>query len=120
VLNDPTQPLEKTDALPHLASLQFPFLAGTVLDCEILVPGKDSATTAGTVNRKDTNGDSRRVKMFVFDVIPYYRDVDLSDMKLYTRMTTWQKSNLKLIRIMSNSCRLRSVPLKNESCTKLY
>ena len=84
-VNDPTRPLEKTDVLPHLASLQFPFLAGTVLDCEILVPGKDSAITAGTVHRKHTNGDSRQVKIFVFDVI-FYRDVDLSDMKLYTRM----------------------------------
>ena len=43
---DPSRPLEKTSSLPHLASLVFPELVGTVLDCEILAPGKDSAELA--------------------------------------------------------------------------
>ncbi|MGA2624474.1 MAG: hypothetical protein ABSF91_11515 [Bacteroidota bacterium] len=68
-VNDYSRPLEKTSALPHLASLQFPELIGTVLDSEILLPGQDSATLAGTVHRKSSNGDSRLVKMFVFDML---------------------------------------------------
>ncbi len=72
-VNDYSRPLEKTSALPHLASLRFPELIGTVLDSEILLPGQDSATLAGTVHRKNTNGDSRLVKMFVFDVLHHCR-----------------------------------------------
>ncbi len=66
---DPTKPLEKTSSLPHLAALKFPELVGTVLDCEILIPGKDSAELAGTVHRKELNQDNTKVKLFVFDIL---------------------------------------------------
>ncbi|MHB1050651.1 MAG: ATP-dependent DNA ligase [Bacteroidota bacterium] len=66
---DPTKPLEKTTSLPHLASLKFPDLLGTVLDCEILVPGKDSAELSGLVHRKEVDSDNTNVKLFVFDIL---------------------------------------------------
>ena len=66
---DPTKPLEKTSSLPHLAALKFPELVGTVLDCEILIPGKDCAELSGTVNRKDLNQENMKVKLFVFDIL---------------------------------------------------
>lgn len=68
---DPTRPLEKTSALPHLAAIQLPGLSGTILDSEILLPGEDSATLAGTVHRKDGNGQNHLVKIFVFDILRY-------------------------------------------------
>jgi ATP-dependent DNA ligase len=68
-VNDLTRPLEKTSSLPHLASLVFPELVGTVLDCEILAPGKDSAELAGLVHRKEVDSDNTNVKLFVFDIL---------------------------------------------------
>lgn len=85
-VNDPTRPLEKTFALPHLAELKFPQLAGTILDCEILLPGKDSATLAGTVNRKNGNGQATQVKMFVFDVL-HYNGKDITNQNLECRLS---------------------------------
>jgi ATP-dependent DNA ligase len=66
---DPTKPLEKTSSLPHLAALKFPDLLGTILDCEILVPGKDSAELSGLVHRKEVDSDNTKVKLFVFDIL---------------------------------------------------
>src|SRR5713101_898962 len=68
-VNDPSRPLENTSALPHLAALTFPSLAGTILDCEILLPGKDSAILAGSVHRKNGNAVNAQVKIFVFDIL---------------------------------------------------
>lgn len=68
-VKDPTRPLEKTSSLPHLARLTFPDLVGTVLDGEILIPGKDSAEIAGSVHRK--NGNNGLVKLFVFDILRF-------------------------------------------------
>ncbi len=66
---DPTRPLEKTSSLPHLAQLKFPELEGTILDAEILIPGKDSAELAGTVHRKELSQDNTKVILFVFDCL---------------------------------------------------
>ena len=66
---DPSRPLEKTSSLPHLASLVFPELVGTVLDCEILAPGKDSAELSGLIHRKEIDSDNTKVKLFVFDIL---------------------------------------------------
>lgn len=68
-VGDPTRPLEKTSSLPHLAKLKLPELVGTVLDCEILIPGKDSAELAGTVHRKELSQDNTKVMLFVFDCL---------------------------------------------------
>lgn len=68
-VKDPTRPLEKTSSLPHLAKLTFPDLIGTVLDGEILIPGKDSAEIAGSIHRK--NGNNGLVKLFVFDILRF-------------------------------------------------
>jgi ATP-dependent DNA ligase len=66
---DPFHPLEKTSALPHLAKLKFPTLIGTILDCEILAPGKDCATISGLVNSK--NGTNGAVGIYAFDVLAF-------------------------------------------------
>jgi ATP-dependent DNA ligase len=66
---DPSQPLEKTSSLPHLAALTFPDLVGTVLDAEILIAGKDCAEISGTMNRKDIGADNHQVSAFVFDIL---------------------------------------------------
>lgn len=83
---DPTRPLEKTSSLPHLATLKFPELVGTVLDCEILIPGKDSAELAGTVNRKELVQDNTKVKLFVFDILQY-RGLKITDKSLRYRLS---------------------------------
>jgi len=68
-VGDPTRPLEKTSALPHLAALKFAQLVGTILDTEILIPGTDSATLSGTVHRKEVQRENHLVKIFVFDIL---------------------------------------------------
>lgn len=70
-VGDPTQPLEKTASLPHLATLKFLGLEGTVLDGEILALGKDSAELSGLVHRKDVDSDNTKVKLFVFDILSF-------------------------------------------------
>ncbi len=70
-VNDPTRPLEKTSALPHLAGLKFPGLNGVVLDSEILAPGIDSARLSGNIHRNEITDENRKVKLFVFDVLRY-------------------------------------------------
>jgi len=67
-VNDPTKPLEKTMALPHLAKLKFPKLVGTILDGEILGSSdKTSAEVAGDINRKGEGSDSSTLN--VFDIL---------------------------------------------------
>ena len=90
-VDDPTRPLEKTSSLPHLASLKFPSLIGTVLDAEILVPGVDSATLAGNVNSQDGR-DNRQVKVFVFDLLVY------AGRSLMNEPLSYRLSTLNLLR----------------------
>ena len=66
---DPTMPLEKTTALPHLASLSNPDLVGTVLDAEVLIAGKDCAELSGTIRKKDVNDANHSVTAFGFDIL---------------------------------------------------
>jgi predicted DNA-binding WGR domain protein len=68
-VGNPFRPLEKTSSLPHLARLHFPKLAGTVLDSEILAPGKASAEIAGMVN--GSNGSNGSVHIYAFDILRY-------------------------------------------------
>src|SRR5258708_3649975 len=70
-VSDPSRPLEKTSALPHLAALKFPQLIGTILDSEILLQFANSATLSGTVNRKELTRENLLVKIFVFDILRY-------------------------------------------------
>ena len=84
-VDDPTRPLEKTSALPHLAELKFSGLCGTILDTEILIPGSDVATISGTVHRKATNGNTLQVRVFIFDVI-HYNHVNLTSKKYNERL----------------------------------
>ena len=67
-VNDPKRPLEKTSSLPHLASIKIAKLVGTILDCELLAPGADSASIAGRVNSGD---NSHTVHLYVFDVLAF-------------------------------------------------
>ena len=70
---DPSRPLEKTAALPHLAKLVFTSLVGTVLDAEILIAGKDCAEISGAIHRKDVGNDAggynHQATSFVFDIL---------------------------------------------------
>lgn len=84
---DPTRPLEKTSALPHLASLQFPGLVGTIIDCEILAPKMDAAELSGSIHRK--NGSNGHVKLYVFDVLRYCSQ-DLLNKTLFQRFVWLQ------------------------------
>ena len=86
-VNDPTTPLEKTSALPHLAALQFPNLVGTILDTEILLPGVDSATLSGTIHSKKIKEENRLVKMFVFDLLSL-NGQDYTNEELLGRVST--------------------------------
>lgn len=82
-VEDPTRPLEKTSALPHLAGLKFPGLVGTVIDCEILARGMDSAELSGSIHKK--NGSNGQVKLFVFDVL-HFCGADLTAKSLSQRL----------------------------------
>ena len=70
-VDDPTRPLEKTSSLPHLASMKFPQLVGTILDAEILAPGIDVASMSGAIHSKQTSTTNGLVKVFVFDVLRF-------------------------------------------------
>jgi ATP-dependent DNA ligase len=85
-VKDPTRPLEKTTSLPHLASLIFPGLAGTILDGEILAPGVDSATLSGALHRTNGGNGNHSVKLFVFDILKHAQ-TDLADLTLEKRLT---------------------------------
>jgi bifunctional non-homologous end joining protein LigD len=85
-VNDPTRPLEKTTALPHLAALKFPQLIGTILDSEILLPLADSATLSGTVHRKEPTQENLLVKIFVFDILRL-RQTELMNKMYADRLT---------------------------------
>lgn len=84
-VEDPTRPLEKTSALPHLAVLKFPGLIGTIIDCEILARGMDSAELSGSIHKK--NGSNGQVRLFVFDVLHYCSN-DLT-MKSLSQRLQW-------------------------------
>src|ERR1051326_1476580 len=92
---DPTRPLEKTSALPHLAEIILPGLNGTILDSEILLPGEDSATLSGTVHSKNRNGQNHLVKIFVFDILRY-RCSDLMSTVYDERLTVLDEVKLQL------------------------
>jgi DNA ligase 1 len=84
-VEDPTRPLEKTSALPHLASLRFPQLAETILDAEILAPGVDAANLSGAIHSNGVGKTNGLVKAFVFDVLGYCGK-DLSSKTLHQRI----------------------------------
>ena len=91
---DPTRPLEKTSALPHLAALQFPEMFGTILDCEILARGLDCAQLSGTIHKKDVS-DNRTVNLFVFDILSI-KETDITSRTLLQRLS-WLESIKKKI-----------------------
>jgi bifunctional non-homologous end joining protein LigD len=84
-VEDPTHPLEKTSALPHLAFQKYPQLAGTIIDGEILLPGSDSATLSGTVHSNTMSAANKLVKLFVFDILKY-QDTNLENRPLTDRL----------------------------------
>jgi ATP-dependent DNA ligase len=84
-VDDPTRPLEKTAALPHLASLRFPHLANTILDTEILAPGIDVASLSGSIHSNHVGTTNGLVKAYVFDVLTYCGE-DLSSKTLHQRI----------------------------------
>jgi ATP-dependent DNA ligase len=92
---DPTRPLEKTSALPHLAALQFPEMVGTILDCEILARGMDSAQLSGTIHKKDVS-DNRTVNLFVFDILSI-KGTDLTNRTLLQRLSWLQTIRKKIV-----------------------
>jgi ATP-dependent DNA ligase len=92
---DPSRPLEKTTALPHLAALSFPGLIGTILDAEILLPNADSATLSGTVHRKAVQVENHQVKAFVFDILRYCNS-DLMNKTYEQRLSILESAKLQL------------------------
>jgi ATP-dependent DNA ligase len=84
-VEDPTQPLEKTSALPHLAFQEYRQLAGTIIDGEILLPGSDSSTLSGTVHSITVSAANKLVKLFVFDILKY-QDTNLENRPLTDRL----------------------------------
>ena len=83
---DPTKPLEKTSSLPHLAALKFPGMEGTILDCEILASGLDSAQLSGTIHKNEVSADNRLVKLYVFDILRFLNGKDLTQKTLHERL----------------------------------
>lgn len=83
-VGDPTKPLEKTQALPYFAKIQFPELVGTVLDAEIMGTGT-AAEVAGAVHRNGGT-DSGGTSLYIFDIL-YIRGRDLRDECLNVRLT---------------------------------
>jgi ATP-dependent DNA ligase len=84
-VNDPTSPLEKTTALPHLAALKFPGMESTILDCEILASGMDSAQLSGAIHKNEVSDDNRLVKLYVFDILRFLGK-DLTEKTLHERL----------------------------------
>jgi ATP-dependent DNA ligase/predicted DNA-binding WGR domain protein len=107
---NPFRPLEKTSSLPHLARVQFPKLVGTVLDCEILAPGKASAEIAGMVN--SANGSNGSVHIYVFDILRY-NGQDWTTQTQERRLAT-----LKHIEPSLNSTYVKVLPWYTTKATK--
>ncbi len=84
-VSDPSKPLEKTSALPHLAALKFPGMEGTILDCEILASGLDSAQLSGTIHKNEVSNDNHLVKLYVFDILRF-NGKDLTQKTLHERL----------------------------------
>jgi bifunctional non-homologous end joining protein LigD len=84
-VGDPTKPLEKTSALPHLAALTFPSMVGTVLDCEILADGLNSAQLSGTIHKNEVTNNNHLVKLYVFDILRF-NGKDLTQKTLHERL----------------------------------
>ena len=95
-VNDPTRPLEKTSALPHLAEQKFPHLVGTILDTEILVPGLDSATLSGNIHSKEVKEENHQVKIFVFDLLSLCGQ-DFTNEELLARLSTLELLSKQLV-----------------------
>lgn len=67
--DDPTRPLEKTQAFGFLKNLTFPEkYIGTIFDCEAMAPGMDSATISGHINALDGR-DNSFIYFKVFDLL---------------------------------------------------
>lgn len=67
--DDPSRPLEKTQAFAHLKDIVFPEkYIGTVFDTEAMAPGMDSATISGHINATDGR-DNSFLYLKVFDLI---------------------------------------------------
>ena len=95
-VDDPTRPLEKTSSLPHLASLKFPQLIGTILDSEILAPGIGMAVMSGAIHSRQATPTNGSVKAFVFDVLRYC-EADISSNALELRIRVLEAIQRKLI-----------------------
>jgi|WetSurMetagenome_2_1015567.scaffolds.fasta_scaffold13112_6 ATP-dependent DNA ligase len=109
-VGNPFRPLEKTRALPHLAQLRFPTLAGTVLDSEIIAPGKGSSAIAGMVN--SSNGSNGSVHIYAFDVLRY-NGQDWTTQTQERRLAT-----LKHVEPMLNCRYIHVLPWKTSFTTK--
>jgi ATP-dependent DNA ligase len=110
---DPTMPLEKTSALPHLAALTFPDLVGTVLDAEILIAGKDCAQISGAIHKKDVSDANHSVTAFVFDILRL-NGVSLTNKTLEQRISV-----LKSVQSQLQSEHIVFLPWARSSSTKL-
>ncbi len=95
-VDDPSRPLEKTAALPHLAGLTFPSLVGTVLDAEILIAGKDCAELSGTIHKKDIGQENHLVTAFVFDILRL-KGVILTGQSLQERIAMLETVRAELV-----------------------
>ena len=60
-------------------------MEGTILDCEILASGLDSAQLAGTIHKNEVSNDNRLVKLYVFDVLKFLGK-DLTQKTLHERL----------------------------------
>lgn len=67
--NDPTRPLEKTYAFPHISSIMMPDkYIGTIIDVEAMAPGLRSEDVSGIIEAKDGR-DTSMIYFKTFDIL---------------------------------------------------
>ncbi len=110
-VTDGTKPIEKTDNLPHIETIQWPKeLWGTILDCELLPRNGiddpsltketleeagmiDCATVSGNLNSKDGR-DNTDLVLVVFDILQEGK-VDLTKLE-------WKYRRMKLTALFND------------------
>jgi hypothetical protein len=80
---------ENTDSMPHLARIDVPDLAGTVIDGELFIPDRPFKDVSSTLNCKWDKAIERQIELgeivlHAFDII-YYKGVYIARMPLWKR-----------------------------------
>jgi hypothetical protein len=108
---------ENTDSMPHLGRIDFPSLAGTVIDGELFIPDRPFSDVSSTLNCLWGKAVERQIELgeivlHAFDII-WYKGVYIARMPLWKR-----KHYLQHVVALINSPYVKLVPF-SDTTTKI-